>query len=331
MKTAVASPATAARPEAEVAAPGRIGGLLSMSAAALDFQNPILLAAGTAAYGRELADVLDLEQLGGLVTKAVSLAPRPGAPAPRVAEFPGGMINAIGLANPGVSEVRRTELPWLAANLRRARVLVNVVGYGVGEYAEVIAQLDDAAGIDGYELNVSCPNVKAGGLEFGADREALAEVVRRARAATSRPLFVKLSPTLPDIVGSARVAAEAGADGLTLVNTFPGLVVDVERRRPALGFGTGGVSGAALLPIGVLATWRVTRAVDLPVLGIGGVASANDALQYLMAGATLVGIGTAAMRDPRVPGRVVEGLERWCDRHGVRRLADVTGTLEWPA
>ncbi|HEY0972786.1 MAG TPA: dihydroorotate dehydrogenase [Gemmatimonadales bacterium] len=303
---------------------------LAVHVASLDFQNPIVLAAGTAAYGRELAGVVELEELGGLVTKAVSLEPRGGAPAPRVAEFPGGMINAVGLANPGVEEVRRTEIPWLAAHLRLPRVLVNVVGFAVPEFAAVIERLDDLAGIDGYELNVSCPNVKAGGMEFGADARALAEVVGRARAATRRPLLVKLSPTLPDIVGSARVAAEAGADVLTLVNTLPGLVVDVDRRRPALGFGTGGVSGAALLPVGVLATWRVTRAVPLPVLGLGGVGSANDALQYLLAGASLVGIGTAAMRDPRVPGRVVRDLERWCDRQGVRSLDEIIGTLEWP-
>jgi len=327
------APAGAAGPEpvATSAARATPPGPLATRAAGLLFQNPLILAAGTAAYGRELAGVVDLDALGGLVTKAVSLAPRPGAPAPRVAEFPGGMINAIGLANPGVEEVRRTELPWLAANLRRARVLVNVVGYGVGEYAEVVGRLDGAAGVDGYELNVSCPNVKAGGMEFGADPRSLAEVIRLARAATSRPLFVKLSPALPDIVASARAAAEAGADGLTLVNTLPGLLVDVERRRPALGFGTGGVSGAALLPIGVLATWKVTRAVHLPVIGVGGVATAADALQYLLAGATLVGMGTAAMRDPRAPTRLVRELARWCERHGVASVGDLVGTLEWPA
>lgn len=321
-------------PDASDAAPGRApasdAGPLAVRALGLDFQNPLLLAAGTAAYGRELADVIDLERLGGLVTKAVSAAPRAGAPAPRVGEFPGGMINAIGLANPGVETVRATELPWLAAHVRRARVLVNVVGFAVPEYAEVVARLDDAPGVDGFELNVSCPNVKAGGMEFGADAAALGEVVRRARAATRRPIVVKLSPTLPDLVGSARTAADAGADGLTLVNTLPGLVVDVERRRPAIGFGTGGVSGAALLPVGVLATWKVTRAVPLPVIGVGGVTSASDALQYLLAGATLVGMGTAAMRDPRAPERLVRDLGRWCERQGVRALADVVGTLEWP-
>jgi dihydroorotate dehydrogenase (NAD+) catalytic subunit len=191
--------------------------------------------------------------------------------------------------------------------------------------------LDDAAGFDGFELNVSCPNVKAGGLEFGADPCALDTLVRSARAATRRPLLVKLSPTLPSVADTARIAVEAGADGLTLVNTLPGLVIDVERRRPAIGFGSGGVSGQALLPVGVLATWRVHQALpDVPIMGVGGVTTAEDALQYLMAGATLVGMGTATMRDPRQPERVVAGLARWCDRHGIRALREVVGTLEWP-
>jgi dihydroorotate dehydrogenase (NAD+) catalytic subunit len=303
---------------------------LAVTAAGLAFQNPIVLAAGTAAYGRELARVIDLDRLGALVTKAVSVRPRQGAPSPRVAEFGGGMINAIGLANPGMQAVRETELPWLAAHVNRARVLVNVVGDRVEEYAEVVAALDDTAGIAGFELNVSCPNVRAGGMEFGADPCTLAEVVKGARAATRRPLFVKLSPTLPDLVASARTAVEAGADALSLVNTIPGLVIDTERRRPMLGFGSGGVSGTALLPVGVLASWKVSRAVNVPILGIGGVSSAQDALQYLIAGATLVGIGTAALRDPRVPERVIRDLEHWCAAHGIRSLVEIIGTLEWP-
>jgi dihydroorotate dehydrogenase (NAD+) catalytic subunit len=307
---------------------------LAVQVAGLDFQNPIVLAAGTAAYGRELAEVVDLRSLGGLVTKAVSPEPRAGAPAPRVAEFRGGMINAVGLANPGVAAVRREHLPWLASELPRVRKIANIVGFAVEEFAAVVGELDasvegeSAGALDGYELNVSCPNVKAGGMEFGADPVALAEVVRRARVATRRPLFVKLSPTLPDIARSAAVAVDAGADALTLVNTIPGLVIDVGRRRPTLGFGTGGVSGTALLPVGVLATWKVRRAVTVPLLGIGGVGSAEDALQYIVAGASLVGIGTAMLRDPRAPERVVRDLARWCERNGVTHLSELVGTLE---
>ena len=307
---------------------------LAVQVAGLAFQNPIVLAAGTAAYGRELADVVDLSALGGLVTKAVSPEPRHGAPAPRVADFGAGMINAVGLANPGVDAVRAEHLPWLARALPSVRKLANVVGFAVEEFALVVERLEESlardvsGALDGYEINVSCPNVKAGGMEFGADPAALAEVVRRARAATARPIFVKLSPTLADLPRAAGVAVDAGADALTLVNTIPGLVIDVERRRPALGFGTGGVSGSALLPVGVLATWKVRRAVQVPLLGIGGVGSAEDALQYLIAGASLVGIGTAMLRDPRTPERVVRDLGRWCERHGVRHIDEIVGSLE---
>jgi dihydroorotate dehydrogenase (NAD+) catalytic subunit len=303
---------------------------LGVAAAGLAFQNPIVLAAGTAGYGREIARVMELDRLGGITTKAVSVEPRKGAPSPRVAEFPGGMINAVGLANPGLDAVRREHLPWLAANVRAARVLVNVVGFAVDEFATVVEGLDGERAVEAFELNVSCPNVKAGGMEFGADPAALRAVVTGARAVTRKPLFVKLSPTLPSIATVAQQAVDAGADAITLVNTLPGLVVDVERRRPALGFGTGGVSGAGLVPVGVLATWRVRQAVNVPILGLGGVRSAADALQYLMAGAMLVGIGTAAMQDPRCPERVVRDLGRWCERHRVRSLTEIIGTLEWP-
>lgn len=304
---------------------------LRVSAAGLTFVNPILLAAGTAAYGRELADVMPLERLGGLVTKAVSLEPRAGAPAPRVAEFEGGMINAVGLANPGVDAVLRDDLPWLAEHLRGPRVLVNIVAREAADFGAVVARLDGAAGHDGYEVNVSCPNVRQGGLEFGADAKALAEVVRGVRAATKKPCFVKLSPTLLNMADAARIAVDAGADGITVVNTMPGLVIDVERRRPVLGFGSGGVSGPGLLAVGVLAVWRVRQAVNVPVIGAGGVQHATDVLQYLIAGARAVAVGTAALVDPKLPARLVRGVERWCDAHGVSRIEEIIGTLEWPS
>lgn len=302
----------------------------------LVFQNPIVLAAGTAGYGEELVGVMQPERLGGLVTKAVSLEPRPGAPAPRVAEFEGGMMNAVGLANPGLDAVRREHLPWLAANLVGTRKIANIVGFTMEEYPAVVAGLEEglsgtgAGALDAYELNVSCPNTKAGGLEFGADRTALRAVVEAARRETKRPIFVKLSPTLPNIGLAARVAADAGADAISVVNTIPGLLIDVERRRPVLGFGTGGVSGRAILPVGVLATWKVKNAVTLPIMGIGGVAHGTDALQYIIAGASLVGVGTAALRDPRAPQRIVGELLDWCRRHGVNDITSLRGTLEWP-
>jgi dihydroorotate dehydrogenase (NAD+) catalytic subunit len=302
---------------------------LAVTAAGIDFQNPVLLAAGTAAYGRELSGLIKLDALGGLITKAVSVERRHGARAPRVAEFEGGMINAVGLANPGVQEVRAEHLPWLADNIRRARVFVNVVGNRVEEFATVVSLLDDSTAVSGYELNVSCPNVKAGGMEFGADAASLTDVVTRARAATKKPIFVKLSPTLQDIGRTARTAADAGADGISVVNTLPGLVIDVEARKPALGFGTGGVSGPGLLPIGVLATHKVSKAVRLPVIGVGGISRASDIVQYVIAGASLVAVGTAAMQDPRLPEKLVDDLEKWCSKHEVSSLSELRGSLTW--
>jgi dihydroorotate dehydrogenase (NAD+) catalytic subunit len=304
---------------------------LAVTAAGIDFQNPVLLAAGTAAYGRELSSVINLDSLGGLITKAVSVERRHGARAPRVAEFEGGMINAVGLANPGVEEVRAEHLPWLALNIRHARVLVNVVGNRTEEFASVVAMLDDSPAVSGYELNVSCPNVRAGGMEFGADAGSLTDVVTRARAATKKPLFIKLSPTLQDIAKTAKTAADAGADGISVVNTLPGLVIDVATRKPALGFGTGGVSGPGLLPIGVLATHKVSKAVELPVIGVGGISKATDIVQYVIAGASLVAIGTAAMQQPKLPEKLIDDLEGWCRRNGVRALSELRGTLAWDA
>jgi dihydroorotate dehydrogenase (NAD+) catalytic subunit len=306
----------------------RTAAVLGVSAASIEFQNPILLAAGTAGYGRELSGVMQLDDLGGIVTKAVSPEPRKGAPSPRVAEFGGGMINAVGLANPGLEKVVDEEIPWLANNVRKARVIVNVIGNVLEDFATVVAGLESLASVDAFELNVSCPNTKAGGMEFGADRDTLTALIVRARAATKKPLFVKLSPTLTSIADTARASIDAGADGLTLLNTIPGMVIDVESRRPALGFGSGGVSGPGLLPVGVLAVVKVRRAVSAPIIGVGGVARGTDAIQYMMAGANLVAMGTAAMRDPKAPARVIDEMKKWCESHNVRAITEIVGTLE---
>ncbi len=272
------------------------------------FQNPVLLAAGTAGYGLELDGVVDLERLGGIVCKAVSREPRAGNRPPRVAEFAGGMLNSVGLANPGLARVREHELPRLLARLRRARVLVNVVGFTIDEYAEVVSGLDDLEGITGFELNLSCPNTSAGGIEFGADPGCIERIVRSCRLATRRLLAVKLSPVLPDIAAAAVVARDAGADAISVVNTLPGLLHAGD--RPRLGNGNGGMSGPALLPVGVLATARVVeRTGGMPVIGVGGIRSAEDVRQYLRVGAALVAIGTAGLADPRLPERVIRDLE----------------------
>ena len=273
------------------------------------FQNPLLLAAGTAGFGRELDGVLDLERLGGLVTKAVSLTPRQGNPPPRVAEFTGGMLNSVGLANPGVHRVSEDYLPWLASRLTRARVLVNVVGFTVEEYSQVIAALGDHPVITAFELNLSCPNTSAGGIEFGADAKCIERIVASCRARTRLPLLAKLSPVLTDIGAMGLVARDAGADGISAVNTFPGLLFD-NAGRTRLGQGPGGVSGPGLLPLGVLAVSRILdRTGGVPVIGGGGVRSASDVRQYLRAGASLVAVGTAALADPRLPERIVAELE----------------------
>ncbi len=268
------------------------------------FQNPVLLAAGTAAFGHEVSGVIDLDALGGIVTKAVTPEPRRGHGAPRVAEFAGGMLNAVGLANPGLEAVARDELPWLAARLARARVIVNVAGATVDDYARVVERLDGCEIVTAFELNASCPNTSHGGLEFGATRDGLAELTRRCRRSSRKPLIVKLSPVLPDIPAMAQIATDEGADAVSLVNTVPGTLAG------RLGNGSGGVSGPALLPIGVLATRRVRERVDVPVIGVGGIRTADEARQYLNAGASLVAIGTAALADPRVPERIARELAR---------------------
>lgn len=266
------------------------------------FQNPVLLAAGTAGFGREIDRVVNLESLGGIVTKAVTPEPRRGHPGPRVAEFTGGMLNAVGLANPGLEAVATHELPWLARRLTRARVLVNVAGATVEDYERVVERLSDTAVIVAFEINASCPNTTAGGLEFGASSGALAELVRRCRRRTAKPLVIKLSPALPDLAAMAQVAQQEGADAVSVVNTLPGTLAG------RLGQGFGGVSGPGLLPVGVLATIRVRERLNLPVIGVGGIRTTADAREYLRAGAALVAIGTAALADPRVPERIAREL-----------------------
>ncbi|MCE2423266.1 MAG: dihydroorotate dehydrogenase [Gemmatimonadetes bacterium] len=291
------------------------------------FRSPVLLASGTCGYGQEYADLIDLESLGGLVTKAVSLEPRPGNAPHRVAETAGGMVNAIGLENPGLAGFIATKLPWLRDNLSKAQVLVNVVGRSVDDYAAVVRGLDGEDGFLGYEINVSCPNVK-GGTMFGTNPAALAELVRRIRGETDRPLIVKLTPNVADVGEFAMVCEEEGADGLSAINTFPGMVVDTASRRPLIGNRSGGVSGPAILPMGVHATWRARQCSSLPVIGVGGIRSALDAMQYIMAGACLVQVGTASFVDPMAAVRVSEGLAALVEAAPERSIGDLVGSLD---
>jgi len=289
------------------------------------FQNPVLLASGTCGYGQELDGLIDLDALGGLAIKAVTPEPREGNPPPRVAEFDAGMINSVGLANVGLERVAEEKLPWLASRLRRAQVLVNVAGRTVEDYVQVVERLDPLPGFFAFELNLSCPNVEEGGVLFSTREDLLAEVIRTVRVHTRRPLFVKLAPNVPDIGRMAEIAVEAGADGLTLINTFPGLLFDLESRRPLVGAGPGGVSGPAILPMGVHAVWRARQRVDVPIIGAGGIRSGADALQYLLAGANLVEVGTALFSDPRTPGRVLSQLGRYGRRAGVADIRELIG------
>jgi dihydroorotate dehydrogenase (NAD+) catalytic subunit len=271
----------------------------------LDFRAPVLLAAGTCGFGEEVAGVVDLARIGGFVTKSITAEPRAGNAAPRVTEFPAGMLNSIGLANPGVERARSEVLPRVIDRFAgRTRLIVSVAGHAEEEYLRVVERLNDLDGFAAFELNLSCPNdAQRGGAPFALDHDALTRVIAGVRERTNRPLFAKLAPNDPDLPETARAAARAGADGLTLVNTLPGRVYTPDG-RPAIGAGQGGVSGPALRAVGVQAVAAVRAAVDLPVMGVGGVMSPADARQYFEAGATLVQMGTAAFADPRAPERV---------------------------
>ncbi len=302
---------------------GRRGSGLENELFGITFANPVLLAAGTCGFGEELSDVVELDRLGGFVTKSVTLEPRGGNPAPRVTEFRAGMLNSIGLANPGARDVLRTKLPWLRDRIRRARVIISVAGHSASEYAEVIGILDPGEGFEGFEVNLSCPNdTRLGGLPFALDPDAAARVIEAVRPRTQRPLIAKLAPNTPDFGPVIRRLEAAGVDGFTLVNTMPGLVLDPESGRPVLGAGPGGVSGPALRAIGVHAVWRAAEYTALPLIGVGGIAEGEDAEQYLMAGASLVQIGTASFWDPRTAERVLKGVER-----AVTRRPGGLGTL----
>jgi dihydroorotate dehydrogenase (NAD+) catalytic subunit len=301
---------------------------LAIEVAGLRLKNPLIAASGTFGYGLEHDGVLDIETLGGLVTKGLYLQPREGCDTPRIVETPAGLLNAIGLQGIGVHAFVEKVLPPLAR--RDTVVIVNVCGDTVEEYAEVARVLDGRQGVAALEVNISCPNVEKGGIAFGGDPQMTRAVVGAVRAATSLPVIPKLSPNVTDIALFARVCEEAGADALSCINTVLGLAVDVERRRPRLAFGTGGLSGPAIRPIAVRMAWQAARAVRIPVLGIGGVMSAEDALEFMIAGCRAVQVGTANFVDPGVYSRILAGLERYLDRHGFSRVEEVVGTLAYP-
>jgi len=282
---------------------------LTVQIGALRLRNPILAASGTFGYGLEFAHLVDLNRLGGFVTKGLSREPMKGAPAPRLCETPSGMLNAVGLQNVGVRAFVVEKLPLLRAF--DTAVVANVFGYAVEDYAEVIRVLEDADGVAAYELNISCPNVKKGGMQFGADPGMVSDVVGAARkAAARRPLWVKLSPLVTDIGLIARAAEGVGADALTVANTYPAMAVDFRTRKSRLGSLTGGLSGPAIKPITLRLVWETRKAVRIPIIGLGGVETVKDVLDYLAVGASAVQVGTASFADPRVSEELAEGLAR---------------------
>lgn len=290
---------------------------LNTRALGIDFQNPVLLAAGTCGFGMELEEVLDLESLGGFVTKSITVEPRGGNPAPRVTEFDGGMLNSVGLANPGLVGARREKLPWLEANVRKAKVFVSVAGHTVDEFFQLIEGLDPSAGFVGFEVNLSCPNdANRGGPPFALDPEAVSEIVSGCRARTERPLLAKLAPNDPDVASTARRAVDAGADGLTVSNTMPGFLMG-DDGRPRLGAGTGGMSGPALRPAALKAVREARSGTDAPIAGVGGVLAPEDAVAFARVGAQLVQMGTATFALPTAAPKLVRGLRRWGRRAGV--------------
>ncbi len=301
---------------------------LAVEIAGLRFKNPLIAASGTFGYGVEYEGLLDLSRLGGLVCKGLYLEPRDGCPTPRIVETPSGLLNAIGLQGVGVRGFVMDVVPRLARY--DTVVLVNICGDTVEEYAEVARILDGAPGVRGLEINISCPNVKKGGMAFGGDPVMTHEVVAAVRKATRLPVIPKLSPNVGDITVFARAAEEAGADALSCINTLLGLVVDVEARRPRLAFGTGGLSGPAIRPVAVRMAWQAARAVRVPVIGIGGITSARDALEFLIAGCRAVQIGTANFVDPGLYDRMLEELAEYLERHGLADVNQVVGTLQYP-
>ncbi|GBD93414.1 dihydroorotate dehydrogenase B (NAD(+)), catalytic subunit [bacterium BMS3Abin05] len=299
---------------------------LSVTLGPLRLKNPVLTASGTFGYGREYEDFVNLNRLGGIITKSITRDPRAGNPPPRITEVPGGMLNSIGLANVGMEAFVREKLPYLR-NLE-TQIIVNVAGNSVEEYEAVVSRLDREKGIHAFELNLSCPNVKEGGLTFGKSPEAVFKIVERVRLHTNRPLIVKLTPNVTAIGDLAQAAVDGGADILSAINTVVGMAVDVSARKSVLGKMTGGFSGPALKSIALAKVFEVVRRVSVPVIGIGGIFSAEDVLEFLLVGASAVQIGTANFVDPAISEKVVNDLEIYCEKQGIEDLEEIIGKLD---
>jgi dihydroorotate dehydrogenase (NAD+) catalytic subunit len=299
---------------------------LAVNLAGLEMKNPVTVASGTFAAGREYSDFVDIASLGAVTTKGVSLNGWEGNASPRIAETPAGMLNSIGLQNPGVAHLREHELPWLREV--GATTIVNVSGHSFGEYVDVIEALDGTGMVDAYEVNISCPNVDAGGMTIGTDPKSVEQVVGMCRQATKLPLIVKLTPNVTDISEIARAAEAAGADALSLINTLLGMAVDARTRKPQLARVVGGLSGPAVKPVALRLVWETSKAVKVPLLGMGGICNGTDAVEFMLAGATAVAVGTANFGNPTATVDVIDGIIDYCEQQGVEDVNELIGALE---
>lgn len=298
---------------------------LSVTICGVTLKNPVIAASGTFGFGREFHELYDIGALGGVSTKGLTLEPRLGNPVPRIAESRGVILNAVGLQNPGVEHFIENDLEWLKGT--GTCVIANVAGKTLDDYQKICARLDGRVAL--IELNISCPNVKSGGMAFGIKPETVEEVTRYAtKHLKTTPLIVKLSPNVESIATNARAAENGGANAVSLINTLTGMAIDIERRRPIIANNTGGVSGAGVKPIAVRMTYEASQAVKIPVVGMGGITCAEDAIEFLMAGATAVQVGTANFTDPYAMPKIVEGLNAWCEKHGIANVTELTGTLQ---
>ena len=293
--------------------------------AGVRFKNRVLVASGTYGYGDDCLDLADVNKLGGIVTKSLSLKPRDGNPPTRIAGTPSGMLNSIGLANIGVGRFIQEKLPFLRT--LDTTVIVNIAAGTIDEYCTVLGLLEQEEGVDGYEINVSCPNVREGGLSFGTSCPMTAEITRRLRRLTTRPLIIKLTPNVTHISEFARVVEGEGGDGVSVINTVIGMAVDIRSRKPVLSTVTGGLSGPAIKPIALAKVYEVVRSVKIPVIGIGGICNTNDALEFLITGATAIQVGTANFVDPSTGIRIAAGIERYCEEQGIEDAAQIVGSL----
>jgi dihydroorotate dehydrogenase (NAD+) catalytic subunit len=292
----------------------------------LELKNPVLTASGTFGYGQEYFDLVDLNELGGIVVKGLSLKPRAGNPPPRIVETPCGMLNAIGLANIGLESFLREKLPWLQK--LKTPVIVNIYGHSIDEYGAVAAGLKGVEGISAIEVNISCPNVDKGGMAFGTDPNISALVTEKVLENTDKPVIVKLSPNVMDITVIAKAVEKAGAHAVSLINTLTGMAIDVETRVPKLGNMSGGLSGPAIRPVAVYMVYQVARSVKIPVIGVGGIMDYRNALEFLMAGASAIQVGTANFVDPGVSIKVIKGLKKFCEDQGITKIEEITGSLK---